>query len=240
VTSDRFTEQGWKNRQARNRARQRARHRTGMHFYDEYLRAAEKARKAGQIPTSAKATGYRYVSERHPRTYQRYYQEELAKETLIDLPMGKRPIYPCGTERAWRRHKLHGQDPMECEVCRAWVESEFQRTCKTCERSFVSRQPRTFCDDRCKTIWTSCLGYWTNFSYHAACQARSNLRHSTDPIIRRRAREQLAEYKRTGTITRRYKVGGAHADSIVRQLTAEIGLDLDERIAQVSGGLVAS
>jgi hypothetical protein len=214
-----------------------------MHFHDEYLRAAKKASEAGQIPTSAKATGYRYVSERHPRTYQRYYQEELAKETLIDLPMGTKPIYPGGTEQAWKRHVRYGEDPMECEVCRAWFETDpvFSRTCKTCERVFPSRYPRSFCDKRCKTIWMSCLRHWADPVYSRLCQARADLRSSlTTPSQKRRARENLVEYKRTGTISRRYANTGAHADSIVRQLAAEIGLDLDEAIARVSGGLVAS
>lgn len=87
---ERMTQAGWENRQARLRARQRARHRTAM-VYEKEFRQAWEAEKSDLSYYGARERAVRKTVERHPRTFRHVYAEELAKETLMELKIGRPP-----------------------------------------------------------------------------------------------------------------------------------------------------
>lgn len=151
---------GSANKRSLWRARQRARHRTAMHFHDEYdrhLRAQTDGTR--RYTGKERARAMQAVCYAHPRVYRRFYEEQLATEPIIPLKRGAPSMFPHGTLHAWRLHARHGE--ARCDMCQAWWDSEHTHRCEICEREFVSSVRSRFCGDDCRALWLY-LRYWAS------------------------------------------------------------------------------
>lgn len=151
---------GSANRRSLSRARQRARHRTAMRYHGEYRRHLAEQTGGGRPPTGTeKARAMQAVCSAHPRAYRRFYEEQLAVEQIIPLPIGMPSRFPHGTLHAWRLHSRNGEP--RCAMCQAWWDGVHTHRCVICEREFVSSVRSRFCGNDCRALW-SYLRYWAS------------------------------------------------------------------------------
>jgi hypothetical protein len=149
--------QGVANKQAVYRARQRALHRTAMHFHDEFARR-KTAEAGGRTANDVEvARAMRAVARAHPRVFRRFYREQLAVETVVPLPRGREPRFAHGTPQAFRLHVKHREAP--CQDCQAWWFSTHTRVCAICERSYTTTGQRRYCSAVCREL-AYYLRYW--------------------------------------------------------------------------------
>jgi hypothetical protein len=160
MTGQRSTPAAIANRQARNRARQRARHDTARDHRGFYARRLTEITGGARTATSAdRNRAESDTAAAFPNEYQVAYRRELERETLVTLPIGSSPIYPCGTEKAMMRHRRRGEP--HCDECIAGHEARApERQCHTCDRPYRSTKRARFCSDDCYWLWSRCLRYY--------------------------------------------------------------------------------
>lgn len=228
--SDGRSDEGFANAQARTRARQRARHRTAMHFKAEYLDVLDTVDRSDVTPSGAHQRAYREIARRHPKVYVRYMAEERAKETIIELPRGGHIVHPEGTKRALQRHHRRGEEL--CDECKAYDAERYGRAvCPVCLTEFVrSHAQQVFCDDDCYWLMVGYFRYHLNWVKSRVRFARSIIRRRDrmpDTQVRH-AKSVLAEYKGTGTVTRRYNPPRPGHPTKALAIAEAKGLDLSE------------
>jgi hypothetical protein len=93
VCGRKMTPQGLANRKARDRARRRALSRMIARYRSEFYALTTP----GQRGSWGNAQGpARVIRDRHPRVWERLLAEELAKEDVVELHLGKRNPYRAG------------------------------------------------------------------------------------------------------------------------------------------------